>query len=167
MVKLIISHHVFLTKEERYELHSGTEIETIGVSVPVWAHKESTTEPATEVFVNYLMLNDKNSDSFVKIRKDGYVINLPQLSESDEKKINTIKSVPNSEWFKLNAEQKDYFYDILGRKSSLNLLDLEDNGAKFLYFACSTSKKEADKTIDIENYVIIKDIEDLNCCDVS
>ncbi|NIQ13767.1 MAG: hypothetical protein GTO02_04995, partial [Candidatus Dadabacteria bacterium] len=47
-MKLVISHNLFLTKEQRYKWHDGEDLEVVGVSVPVWLDEKKSSEPATE-----------------------------------------------------------------------------------------------------------------------
>ena len=57
MLTLVISHNINLSREERYNLHQGKPVTTVGVSVPVWFEKGNTSEPAQEVFVLYRLTN--------------------------------------------------------------------------------------------------------------
>lgn len=57
-VLLTIAHNIFLTKEERYLLKSPlTEVETVGICLPVWASGSFTSEPAEEVYCKYKLRN--------------------------------------------------------------------------------------------------------------
>jgi hypothetical protein len=75
---LTVSHYIYLTQEERYQLFDGTSVETIGISIPVWFRSGSTSEPAKEVFCRYYLSNtqDECSVSFIK---EGYKINLKSI----------------------------------------------------------------------------------------
>ena len=64
------------TKEQRYELHEGQELQVTGISVPVWYVNKITSEPAKEVFCNYYLKNT-HEDIPIKILEDGYEIYLP------------------------------------------------------------------------------------------
>lgn len=59
-------------------------IEVIGVSVPVWFHKGSTSEPAREVFCKYKIIN-KNENVPIFRNKTGYEINLPKYIDGEKK----------------------------------------------------------------------------------
>jgi len=82
MITLSISHNVYLTDEEISKLMSGEAIKTIGVSVPVWFFKGNTSEPAKEIFCEYL-ISDIEEDYPVTIIDEGYKINLPKDIDED------------------------------------------------------------------------------------
>jgi len=88
MLTLTISHNIFLTKEERYKLTSKENIETIGISTPVWFSRGNTSEPAKEVFCKYTITNDE-TDAPISPTENGYRINLPKVidDQSAEKKL--------------------------------------------------------------------------------
>lgn len=73
MATLTISHYIYLTKEQRYDLHNGKEVSVIGVSVPVWFQKGTTSEPAQEVFCEYTLSN-KDKNKFVEIKGGSYEV---------------------------------------------------------------------------------------------
>jgi hypothetical protein len=50
----------------------------MGVSLPVWFNAGNTSEPANEVFCNYILTNTPN-DYPVAVLSNGYKINLPQV----------------------------------------------------------------------------------------
>jgi hypothetical protein len=60
MLTLTVSHNIFLTKKQRYELSVvESTLEVIGISFPVWFYKGKTSEPAKEVFCKYILsIND-------------------------------------------------------------------------------------------------------------
>ena len=57
MITLATSHNIYLTHEDRYALVKGQTVESVGVSVPVWFIKGTTSEPAVEVFCKYVLTN--------------------------------------------------------------------------------------------------------------
>lgn len=81
MATLVIAHNIFLTKEERYKLHSGEPIEVTGVNVPVWFEKGNTSEPAQEVFCKYRITNTKENKAIVPF-DEGYNISIPKEAET-------------------------------------------------------------------------------------
>lgn len=92
MLVLSILHNIFLSKEEVDSLFEKEEIETIGVSVPVWYFEGNTSEPAEEVFCKYkLILGDEKQS--ISIMKNGYCINLPNLPEDYQEKRLTEKQL--------------------------------------------------------------------------
>lgn len=139
MATLLITHFIYLTKEQRYALHSGKNIEVVGVSLPVWFYKGTTSEPAKELFCRYELTND-NSNRPIKILEDGYNINLPQKpSEEDDKS-------------KVKAVFVDY-------DTSERLLDVADGGVEWLEFR-EYSKIEIDYIEhNIIHFIEMKKIE--------
>ena len=53
MATLTVSHYIYLSREQRYELNDGKDIEIVGICVPVWFQKGNTSEPAQEIFCKY------------------------------------------------------------------------------------------------------------------
>lgn len=80
MATLTITHYIYLTNEQRYNLHFGENIEVIGVCVPVWFHRGTTSEPAQEIFCKYLIKNEKPGNA-ISLLEEGFSINLPQNKE--------------------------------------------------------------------------------------
>jgi len=78
MLTLTVSHNIFLTKKQRYELSVvESTLEAIGISFPVWFHKGKTSEPAKEVFCKYILsINDKKKA--ISKYSEGYIVNLPK-----------------------------------------------------------------------------------------
>lgn len=72
---LSISHYIYLTREQRYAVFSEEQVETVGVSVPVWFKGGNTSEPAKEVFCRYIISNDRSVNG-VELFDEGYLINL-------------------------------------------------------------------------------------------
>ena len=78
MLTLNVSHHIFLTKEQRYEIGlNRNEVEVVGVSVPIWLHAGRTNEPGKEVFCKYRIKITREAIS-VQTHEEGYIINLPE-----------------------------------------------------------------------------------------
>lgn len=74
---LTIAHNIYLTREQRYELHEiGVCLQTEGVSVPVWIKDGRSNEPAEEVFCRYRLCHtaEKAEDKSIKFLNDGYEI---------------------------------------------------------------------------------------------
>ena len=70
MLRLTIHHNIHLTREQRYALHNGEDLNVIGVSIPIWLIKKGTSEPANEIFCRYYLKNPK-IDTPIKIFDDG------------------------------------------------------------------------------------------------
>ena len=100
MTTLIISHYLYLNREQRYLLHENKEpIEVHGISVPVWFQKGNTSEPAKEVFCKYRITNETTTKS-ITATNCGYLINLPQMIEFKPGKVSEpMKIILNNNQF--------------------------------------------------------------------
>lgn len=127
---LTISHYIYLSREERYQLFDQIPVYTVGVSVPVWFKKGDTTEPAKEIFCKYNIFND-NASSSIGYKENGYDIHLP-------------KNFVN---FKTN------------KTNSFRLLDVKDGGCEGLVFRQYSKLAINKKSYSIVNFVEIKPIE--------
>lgn len=76
MSVLSICHTIYLNEENRYKLHAGVFVETVGFNLPVWMKDRQIVEPQQEIFCNYLLTNFGQKQS-VELQNDRYVINLP------------------------------------------------------------------------------------------
>lgn len=142
---LCISHNIFLTKEQRYDLYKGNIIEVVGVSVPVWFHnRKETNEPAVEIFCKYILkCENKHFHKNIEITNEGYEITL--LRENFTTNIqNKIKK-----YFKL--KQNNY------TPSAKSLLDIKDGGSEWLNFQIY----ETTDLINILHSIEIQKIENL------
>jgi hypothetical protein len=103
-IVLSISHNIFLTEKQRAQIDAREVVEAVGVSVPVWFFKGSTSEPASEVFCKYILTNIEE-DYPIQATENGYKINLPQIPQ-DYKESNKPKSwndftpYKQSQWYK-------------------------------------------------------------------
>lgn len=125
MATLLISHYIYLTKEQRYSLHQGQKLETTGISIPVWFYKGSTSEPAKELFCHYELTND-SSNRPIEILNNGYNINMPQKPDLETEK-GIIKTV------------------FINFDTAERLLDVKDGGVEWLEFQEYTK-------IDLDGY---------------
>lgn len=130
---LTISHHLFLTKDQRYKIADNDEfnIEVVGISNPVWcyvspkkADKILTDEPSQEIFCKYKIYSKSTSPIVAKKKK--YHISLS----------------------KSNIRQ--------------HLKDKEDGGQEMLTFQHYSKIKLKEKFVRAVHFVIIKDIDELN-----
>jgi len=119
MATLIVSHYIYLNREQRYGLHEGKPQEVVGVAIPVWFNKGNTSEPAAEVFCRYTLSNDRQGVHIHK-NEEGFKINLPNLQE-----LNGV-DVPVDSMLKKTIQQR------LG--TSDMLLDLDDGGQEACEF---------------------------------
>lgn len=78
---LFITHHVFLTDDQISKIVSGESVSVLGHCVPVWIDAKTgrSTEPAKEIFCNYLLFNDGEKVGSVECDKgSGYSVWLPR-----------------------------------------------------------------------------------------
>jgi len=116
MSTLTVSHYLYLTKEQRYDLHNGVDIETIGICIPVWFRKGDTSEPAQEIFCKYRLSNDRIGAK-VQNSDEGYEINMPSVNIMDN---DVDESVRKAIQIKLGTSER--------------LLDQRDGGAEWCEF---------------------------------
>ena len=70
---LTVAHNIFLTQEERYALIETGNVQTIGISVPVWLKRTGRTdEPAEEVFCEYEIIASNHYSLIITQR--GYIV---------------------------------------------------------------------------------------------
>jgi hypothetical protein len=138
MATLTISHHVYLSREDRYKLHNREDIEAIGVSVPVLFDKGNTSEPAREVFCRYKLTNNLPNRAITTFDA-GYCINLPQLNSTED--------------------QDDYSVFAAKYGSSERLLDIKDGGVEYSEFKQYHNAYIDGVAMTILHYVEIKDLE--------
>jgi len=132
-LSLIVSHNVFLTREQCYELVEGNALETTGVNVPVWIYKSKISEPAVEVFSKYKIESEEDNKLSIKERAKKFEIKIPKGQV-------------------LTPE---------GPVSVRDLLDIKDRGGEWLAFKQYHTVKQGRKTINVVHFVEIKRMEDL------
>jgi hypothetical protein len=133
---LSIAHHIFLDKNERYQLHERRSVEVIGVSLPIWFHKGSTSEPGEEVFCKYYLTNKEiMSESVKPLGNEGYIMNLPQKTSEDlikeELKFSQIEFMKEE---MSNETKRLLSFSIKTTPTGKNLLDNEDQGSEYCAF---------------------------------
>ena len=154
-LSLSISHHLFLTRKERYALHEGQVIETIGSSVPVWFYGKTTSEPAEEIFCQYVLTNIKRRPCIIP-DVDGYTINLPAIPEDWEK-----APLSNEDWRKMTPKEREKWYEENKTpKSSLDLLDPPEGGKQLAFTAQQVRHFEGHRAL-VTHTILIKDEEEL------
>lgn len=150
-LSLSVSHHLFLSREQRYSIHNKEPVETIGASIPVWFYKGTTSEPAEEIFCRYILVNEGKKCILSDL--EGYTINLPSIPDDWER-----PELSNDEWRTMSQKQKEKWYEKYKRpESSLDLLDLQDGGGKQLIFTVRHLRKMKGHQTLITHTVIIKD----------
>ena len=132
---LFVSHHLYLTREERYAVDRGEEVEVIGSSVPVWYFKEKTSEPANEIFAKYKIIIGENKK--VEINQDRtWTLEIP-------KKIKNEKFEPER---------------VL---TSKDLLDIKDGGVGEINFKILSKIQRKTRFINVFHTVNVSDINKL------
>jgi hypothetical protein len=154
---LLITHNIFLTKEERYALAKGNPLRVVGVSLPVWFLTESgkTTEPGIEVFCEYHILNRKGEAS-VESYGQGYELNIPQLPDDYVPR----KGPSDKTWRKWKFEEKERWYERHPvPPTGENLRDIEDGGSEYLRFEFMREATVGDSEVSVVHVVEMKTIE--------
>ena len=139
MATLTVSHYIYLSREQRYKLHSGESLEVTGISVPVWFHRGTTSEPAKEMFCKYKLTNEAVNTAITTM-DEGYNINMPQKFELGG------ENVP--------AEVQEVVVVQLG--TSEKLLDLQDGGSEWLEFRQYNKVQQGVHKFNIVHFVEIK-----------
>lgn len=157
MLSLAIHHNIHLTRDQRYALHAGDVVETIGVSVPVWFMNKLTSEPAKEVFCKYKLKNPKK-DVPIRILSTGYEISIPYRE-------GTKLEISDEEWRDLNMNNKEkleeMYKGLVQEVSSKNLLDIKDGGTGHLVYREHNKVKQGDDVLSIMHFVCMSAMEDL------
>lgn len=156
---LTISHHIYLNREQRYEIHEGKEFDVIGVSLPVWTENgEIINKHTKEIFCKYYLSNPKK-ELAITILKDGFEITLPYRPGKQN------KSLSDEEWRRMNFHNPElldeWYKKQIYEVSSKNLLDLKDGGSAHLYYREHNKIKKNDTILNIMHFVSINDISKL------
>lgn len=163
-VGLFISHSLYLTREQRYQLAERQAVEIVGVSIPVWFGQKSS-EPATEVFCEYLIEN-KAGKAYVRAKGNRYHVNLPQLPSDyvppDPIDFELIAGMPR--------EQREAYFEYRDRMlaaadkmlSGENLKDRQDGGSEYLRFDVVTKGnliQDPSVIVTVQHILEVKPIE--------
>ena len=154
---LHVYHGIFLTREQRYQLADGHPVEVVGVSVPVWAHGNDTSEPAVELFCKYLLTNEMGRTNIMPFG-EGYTVNIPQPV------LNPLVSevLPDEEWRKMSKDQLERWYNSQqGPRTGKHLRDIQDMGSKYLRFTDTRRMQRDGKSVTVYHVVEIQDIEEM------
>jgi hypothetical protein len=155
-VTLALVHNIFLTREQRYNLHAGKTVQTSGVQVPVWHQRGYTSEPATEVFCRYVLNNKPDGDTEIEMNSWGYEFNLPQSVAKQLPKID-----PN-QWRAMTRDQQDEWYNQFPQvPTSRNLLEPEHGGSGNISFNQKALSKANGVPVNVLHYVRIDTVEAL------
>lgn len=158
MLSLTIHHNIHLTREQRYSLHEGNDVATIGISVPVWHSEKLTSEPAKEVFCWYYLKNPRKEIP-IRILTDGYEICLPYREGQG-------LTISDEEYRALNTHDPDKLRDLLSQTiqevSSKKLIDMKDGGSGgFLNYRELNKVPRNEGTLSIMHHIVISKVEDL------
>lgn len=162
MATLFVHHQIYLNKEEVNELNNKKTLTIRGVCIPVWFHKKDTSEPAEELFCNYILKNNKINKKVMVLKDEempiGYKIYLPQVPKSYKP-----REMSNESWREMTPdEQNMWFYDHPVPDSIENLLDVKDGGNEYLSFDYKDRfPVEDEKYVTIRHCVEIKRTENL------
>ena len=154
---LFVSHHIYLTREQRYALADGESVKTVAPSIPVWFYKFNTSEPATEVFCRYILSNQGDAAS-LEFAKDGYVINIPQIPKDYQPP----ERIPDEQWRKMTCEQQSEWYENNPTPPSGTLLrDVSDGGSAYIKFQFDVQGRRHKKMVRQSHQIEIKDMSKL------
>ena len=140
MATLTVSHYLYLTKEQRYSLNEGEDINIVGICVPVWFSKGNTSEPAQEIFCKYKIQNTRQGVN-IKQNDNGFTIIMPNLEADDSVNEELMKTAQNK----------------IGTSESL--LDLADGGKEFSEFKLYQKLQVNDELHHLIHYIDISPIE--------
>jgi hypothetical protein len=153
-VLLTVSHHIYLTKEERKALHDGETVETIGVSVPVLAYTSISTEPAKEVFCRYV-ISSPPQDVALQAGEDGYTVSVPRRKWAPR-----ISEATDWEWRNMTNDQLLEYYQLRGEPiSTHNVLDIEEGGSGGLYYREYGTRMLKGQLFEVVHHVHFEHVE--------
>ena len=148
---LVVSHSLFLTKTERSALLAGEDIVAIGVSLPVWYKKGSTSEPAVEVFSNYTLHNSKDQATYILKLKDGYEVNLPQQASDFEPP----KELSDKDWLK-RQRRREHYYEV--RELEPRTASALSDPCAYLRFFYHDKRQHKEEPLSISHIMEIQDM---------
>lgn len=151
-IALFVTHNIFLTEEEASKVADGHAVSTTGHCVPVWvdAKTGNTTEPAKEVFCQYIVNNSSESEREVRVvPKKGYEIFIPKRSGWEPPAgvdYEKIAVWPSEERIALFKEMERWWF------SNPKPMDAEDLRRGYIRF--ETKKTESGKKKRHEQHVV-------------
>ena len=150
-----------MTREQRYELVEGKQVEVVGVSIPVWVWGNETSEPATELFCKYTLTNQAGKTKIMPFN-EGYLVNMPQPT------LNRVPqaSLSNEEWRGMSPSQQERWYDnIPEQKTGQNLRDIRDGGSEYLRLEGTKRMQREGKAVTLYHVIEIRDMHELTGTD--
>lgn len=118
---LIITHHVYLTREQRYSL-SKEKIEIVGVSSPIWIKNNQWSKDSShEVFSRYIIqFTTEPERNTIQIMNDGYLITLTNPMPSH------LLDIKDGGSMSLILTHRNVYTDILPPCPVVHFLQIED-----------------------------------------
>lgn len=152
-VNLVISHNLFLTEAERRSFIGGKEVQTVGVSVPVWSVNGISSEPANEVFVKYHL---KHGEALlVHHNQEGYTVNIPDGPPK-------LPRLSDEQYRAMSVEEVERWYEVNEPQPSVNnLKEIREGGSAYLAFRQYSRVQRQKRVTHVLHFVEIKPIEDL------
>lgn len=153
MLVLSIAHNLFITEQDAMRLYQGEDIEIVGHCLPVWYLAGNTSEPAEEVFCKYILTNNLKNYA-IKIEKDGFKINMPQLPVDYKPPV----TPDDTAWLKMTEEDRIKWYAAQAEAppTARNLLPSNLGGFEFLHFKEYNKIKKNDNFTTVIHIVEIK-----------
>ena len=163
-MQLIASHSIHLTREQRYQIHEGKTIETIGVCIPIWLMDNLPTDPAKEVFCKYeISYNGKNEP--IQIINNGFKTLLPHRAKTGDR-----DSLTNEDWLKMSEKELDIWYEYNQPEvNSSVMLDYNEGGCQGLIYRESSklvfdipvNNNVEKRIVEVKHFISISEIENL------
>lgn len=154
MLKLSIQHNIYLSKKQRYDLHNNIDVNTVGISIPIWYLGKKKSEYRKEILCNYYLRNP-GKELPIRILKDGYLISLP----SQVLKKNKLE-ISKEEWIKLPQEKREIYYTASSNNlPSFSLLDIQDYGSETLIYKETNTVKNDDNFMKVVHHMNLLDFK--------
>lgn len=154
MLKLSIQHNIYLNKNQRYDLNNNIDVDTIGISIPIWHLGRRNSEPKKEILCNYYLRNP-NKELPIRILKDGYIVCLPFKIPQRKQ-----RDILKEEWLTLSQEQREAYYTASSKDlPSFSLLDIKDGGSESFIYKESNTIKAGDEFMKVIHHVNILDFK--------
>lgn len=138
---LYISHNIFLSREQRYNLYSGKKEKVVGVNVSCWSPKKMIENEYTESFCFYRIIPKRKTNYKIKKTQKGYLIYLTN---------NKIFSIFD---FIYNHKNENRVND----NDVKNLLDIKDGGKEWMFLKEETNQNN----LTIKHSIEIHKLESL------
>lgn len=153
-ISLIISHSITLTRDERYSIHEGNIVQTIGISIPYWKLQNKEINSTKEIFCRYsISYTGKNQPIRAMDDATGYIIYLPFRDKKGD-----LDSISNEDWRKMsNSELEMWYANNKAEITSKVLLDAKDGGSEGIVYRESSRLLVDSQIVNVRHYISIKD----------